>query len=307
MIHIFKNIQRGILFAFLLLFLSVYNLNAQEDNVIQYDIGSILFSTLSEGQQQGRAGILIGATEEMKKSVIPDGTFPNAVNAFLVEVGNKVILFDTGFGRQLFNNLQACKITPDEINAVVLTHMHGDHIGGLLRDNEKSFPNATLYIPQPEYNYWTSDEAMQGVPENSRGSFIAARKAIDAYKDKLQLFEPGDIDKAHELFPGIRSIAAYGHTPGHTGYMIESDGSKLFFCADLVHAMAIQAPFPEVAVTYDVDPVKAVESRQKLFKYLSDNKIRIAGSHIQFPALGNLKKNNATGYEFVLTCTCESR
>ena len=304
----FKNpVFRYISYIPVILFLSVCNLNAQDENVISYDIGSFIFTTLSEGQQQGNKGILIGATEEMQKKTIPDGTFPNAVNAFLVETGDKTILFDAGFGRQLLNNLQSYKKTPSDIDAVVLTHMHGDHIGGLLLNNEKSFPNATLYIPQPEYDYWTSDEAMKSVPEKSRGSFMSARKVIDAYKGKLQLFTPGDIDKVHELFPGIRSIAAYGHTPGHTGYMIESDGSEMFFCADLVHAMAIQAPFPEVAVTYDIDPAKAVETRQKLFKHLSDNNIRIAGSHIQFPAIGNLKKNSANGYDFVLICVCESR
>jgi glyoxylase-like metal-dependent hydrolase (beta-lactamase superfamily II) len=272
--------------------------NAQDNNVITFDVGSFTITLLSEGQQQGNQSILTGATEMMLKQAIPDGTFPNATNAFLVKAGNKTVLFDTGYGKNLFDNLKKLGKTTANIDAIVLTHMHGDHIGGLLRNGKKAFPSAELYISKPEYDYWMSDAA---------GNATQARNVINAYKDKLHLFTPGSIEDAKELFPGIRSVAAYGHTPGHTGYMVESNGSKLFIWGDLTHAMAIQMPFPEVAVTYDVDPKKAVESRLKLLKYLSDNNIRIAGMHIQFPAIGNVKKNKSNGYEFTLICDCEGR
>ncbi|MDR2039097.1 MAG: MBL fold metallo-hydrolase [Bacteroidales bacterium] len=283
-------------FIFFLLLFSC-NLSAQQ-NVITFDFGSYAVSLLSEGQRQGNTGILIGATDEMLKECVPDGKFPNATNVFLVETGEKTILFDAGYGRNLFDNLKKLKRSADDVDIVILTHMHGDHIGGLLRDGKKSFPKAMLYIPRPEHDYWMSDKA---------GNSANARKVIEMYKDKLQLFEPGTIEKPQELIKGIKSVAAYGHTPGHTGYLLESDGSKLLIWGDLTHAMAIQMSYPQVAVTYDVDPQMAVKYRQEILKYVSENKIPIAGMHIQYPAIGNVRKKASGGYEFNLICECEGR
>lgn len=284
-----SNISKSVLGLVSLFILSVFanQANAQK-NVITFDVGSFAVTLLSEGQQQGNKSILIGATEEMLKQAIPDGTFPNAANAFLVETGSKTVLFD---------NLKDYGKAPADIDAIVITHMHGDHIGGLLRNGEKAFPSVELYIPKAEYDYWM----------NSESGASQAQNVIHAYKDQLHLFTPDGIEDAKELLPGIRSVAAYGHTPGHTGYMIESNGSKLFIWGDLTHAMAIQMPYPEVAVTYDVDPKKAVESRLQLLKYLSENNIRIAGMHIPFPAIGTIKKNTSHGYDFTLVCECEGR
>ena len=294
----------GVISLFVML-IAVFHANAQESNVIQFYVGAIKITLLSEVQRLGQSNILVGATEDMLRETTPNGTFPNAVNAFLVETEDKTILFDTGYGDKLFDNLTLCGKSPADIDIVILTHMHGDHIGGLLHNQEKIFPSAELYIPQPEHDYWMSDEAMQKLPQERRGSFVNARNVINAYKDRLRLFTPGKIDETQEMIPGVRSIAAYGHTPGHTGYMLESEGSKLFIWGDLTHAMAIQMPYPEVAVTYDLNPKQAVESRQQLLKYLAENKIRIAGMHIQFPGIGDIKKNRSNGYDFTLICDCE--
>jgi glyoxylase-like metal-dependent hydrolase (beta-lactamase superfamily II) len=303
------NFQLSIIL--ILLILPICHMKAQErrESVITFDIDfeSLAITLLSEGQGLGETELLIGTTEEMLKRTAPDGTFPIATNVFLVEMGGKTILFDAGYGSKLFDNLEAYKKTVADVDVIMLTHMHGDHIGGLLRDNEKSFPSAELYIPKPEYDYWMSDVAMQKQPESQRGGFTNARNVINAYKDKLHLFVPGAIDGTDELLPGIRSIAAYGHTPGHTGYMLESNGSKIFIWGDLTHAITVQIPYPEVAITYDLDPVEAARSRQQLLNYLLENKIRIAGMHIQFPGIGNVRKNKANGYDFIFMCDCEGR
>ena len=285
---------------------SVPCLKAQDD-VIMFDIGDMTISLLSEGQRQSGTNILIGATDEMVKKVIPEGTYPMATNAFMVEMGGKVLLFDAGLGQKTIDNIAIYGKKPSDVDAVFITHFHGDHIGSLMINNQKGYPNATLYVSKPEYDYYMNDAEMMALPENRRSAFTGARNIFNAYKGKLVVFTPNEIEKATELIPGVKGVAAYGHTPGHVGYIVESDGQKLLLWGDLAHAMAIQMPYPEVAVTYDTDPVKAVESRQKLLKYIAANGIVIAGAHIPFPGIGNLGKQASNGYDFTFMCTCGGR
>ena len=290
----------------LLLVLSFYYLNAQ-DNVITFEVGSATVTLLSEGQRMGDTKVLVGATDEMIKQAIPDGAYPSATNVFLLETAGKVILIDAGLGIKTIENLEFYGKKASDVDAIFITHLHGDHIGSLILNDVKSFPNATLYLSKPEYDSCMSDEMLNSLPENRRSSVLSIRRIFEVYKDRLNLFTPGENNNAPELIPGLKGIAAYGHTPGHTGFMFESDGSKLFFWGDLTHAMAIQMPFPEVALAYDSDTAKAIETRKKMLKYLSENNIRVAGAHIQFPGIGSLSKNNANGYSFALTCGCEGR
>jgi glyoxylase-like metal-dependent hydrolase (beta-lactamase superfamily II) len=281
-------------------------LKAQDDAII-FDIGAATISLLSEGEGQGGTNILIGATDEMVKKVIPDGTYKIATNAFMVELEGKTLLFDAGLGQKTIDNLTVYGKKASEVDAVFITHFHGDHIGSLLINNQKGYPNATLYVSKPEYDYYMNDAEMKALPENRRGAFTTARNIFNAYKGKLEVFMPNEIERATELIPGVKSVAAYGHTPGHVGYLVDANGPKIFFWGDLAHAMAIQMPYPEVAVSYDSDPVKAVESRRKLLKYLSENKIDIAGAHIPYPGMGNLGKQAANGYDFTFMCSCGGR
>ena len=282
--------MRNKTFLFFLLALSICLLSAQ-DNVITFEIGSAKVTLLSEGQRMSGTNVLVGATEEMIKQSIPDGTYSGATNVFLVEMADKVILIDAGLGKQTIDNLELYGKKTGDIEAVFITHLHGDHIGSLVLNDVKSFPKATLYISKPEYDAYMDN--------------VNIRKIFDTYKDQLNIFIPNEIENAKELIPGLKGVAAYGHTPGHTGFLMESDGAKLLFWGDLTHAMAIQMPFPEVAMTYDSDKVKAVEIRQKLLNFLSDDYIRIAGAHIQFPGIGYLSKRVDHGYNFTLLCGCE--
>ncbi len=252
-----------------------------------YKVGTFEVTVLPEIQQSVGSNILINATPEMVKECSTDGTFPNAVNAFLVRTPEKNILIDAGFGRKLFENLQTLGIKPEEINIVLLTHMHGDHIGGLLKDEKATFPNADIYLAKAEYDYWMSDKA-----KNPN-----ARKVLEIYKSKLHFITPQELEQkpANEILSGFEAIAAYGHTPGHTAYLIESNKEKILIWGDLAHAMAIQMPYPQVAVTYDVNPEQATASRKKVLEYISKNHIPIAGMHIAFPAMGQIERKGS-GY-----------
>ncbi|MDR1645505.1 MAG: MBL fold metallo-hydrolase [Tannerellaceae bacterium] len=267
------------------------SLSAQNaGNVFTYKVGLFEITLLSESQGQGNKGVLIGATPEMLQKYAPEGTFPNATNAFFVKTPDTNILVDAGYGRNLFNNLEAIGIAPEHVDVVLLTHMHGDHIGGMLRDGKPSFPQAQVYLAQPEHDYWANE---------GRGQ--QARDVIAAYKERLHLFQPVEAGRnGTPLVAGILGIAAYGHTPGHTAFLVESGKERLLIWGDLTHAMAIQMPYPQVAVTYDVNPEDAIAYRKRILEYVEANKIPVAGMHIAFPGIGAVTRGELPGgYVFV--------
>ena len=298
--HNFKNMKTRIILITLLVMTTFCTKVQKNDNIFSMKLGDSNVYLLSEGQRSGNIGLLVGATPEITGKYAPNDSFPMATNAFLWQTNGKNILFDTGYGTNLFNNLQFLNLKPEDIDAVFITHMHGDHCGGLLRNDSIAFPKATLFISQKEYDFWTNDSVMNQMPENYRGGFLGARKAMDAYKGKLQLFEPNAIDSSYDkvLYPGIKAIAIYGHTPGHVAYLLESGNDKLLIWGDLTHAMAVQMPYPEVALIYDTNPAMAIQSRLSILKFVSDQKIPIAGMHIPYPSIGTIEKADQ-GYKFI--------
>ena len=284
----------------LLISVAFTSLQAQEnENKFTYRVGDFEVNLLSWGQNQGSPSILIGATEDILKECAPQGTFPNAINAFLIRTLDKIILVDAGFEDGLVANLHAYNVHAPQIDIILITHLHGDHIGGLLSNGEARFSNAELYLPQQEYDYWMNDDAMNQLPEDKRSGFKMARLVVETYKDKLHLFIPFQLnEKTPSLLPGITPLAAFGHTPGHTMYLIESQIDKLLIWGDITHAMAIQMPYPEVAVTYDVDPRQAIQSRKKTLEYITKNNIPVAGMHIPYPAMGKIQKEDGEKYRF---------
>ena len=270
--------------------------SAQENpNIFSYKVGAAEVCLLSEGQSMGNADIFIGATPEMIQKAVPNGTYPRSCNAFLVRILGKNILIDTGYGRNLFDNLKSFGVTPEQIDAVLITHVHGDHLGGMLKDDKAAFPNAELYLSKAEHDY-----CMNGEARNAN-----AQKVIETYRSKLRLFEPKEIDNPLPLLfhfiqdkdvAGIQAVAAYGHTPGHTLFMVVSGDEKLLVWGDLTHAMAIQMPHPQVAMTYDTNTGMAVAARQKALEYVAKNNIPVAGMHTAFPGMGKITKASDGGY-----------
>jgi glyoxylase-like metal-dependent hydrolase (beta-lactamase superfamily II) len=252
---------------------------AADSNIFAWKVGGFEVWTLVENRRQGGVpAILLGADKAALDRYYPNGTSVSETNTFLIRGGGKIILVDTGFGTTLFNSMKTLGISPDSVDAVLLTHLHGDHIGGLQRDGKALFPGAKVYLAQQERDYWTKTNVNQG-----------AAAALAAYSNKVETFRPGELGaKIAELLPGITPIAAFGHTPGHTLFMVESNGQKLLIWGDLMHAEQIQFPRPDISVTYDTDPVIAASSRKKVLEYAAANNIPIAGMHLVYPAIGRV-------------------
>lgn len=199
---------------------------------------------------------------------LQDG-IPSTISAFWVEANGEHILFDTGIGApdgKLMERLQAIGLTPADVRYLYLTHLHGDHIGGMMRGDSVVFPNAEVYLAKAEYDAW-----MQ-MPADQNAQAVAT---MEAYKEHLHLFAFGDT-----LPGGVCTIDATGHTPGHTAYQVGS----LLIVGDLMHGAALQIPYPEYCASYDMDKTKAVETRRRLMQYARDNKLTIAGMHLPAPA-----------------------
>jgi glyoxylase-like metal-dependent hydrolase (beta-lactamase superfamily II) len=216
-----------------------------------------------------------------------------SVNAFLVNTGSKLVLIDTGTGSsmgpqvgKLLANLQAAGYRPEQVDEIYITHMHGDHIGGLTSNGKANFPNADVHCAQAEGDYWLSDAQMAKAPAEQRDSFKNAIAVFKPYVDSKH-YKPfrGNV----ELLPGIQAIATPGHTPGHTVYKLTSRGETLLLWGDLMHVGAAQFPDPAVAIKFDTDSTSAIAERERIFLDAASHRDLVAGAHIPFPGIGHLR------------------
>jgi glyoxylase-like metal-dependent hydrolase (beta-lactamase superfamily II) len=265
---------------------------AQNKTTNSYKTDSFELITLNENQGKGTPSILLGATPEMLEKAVPDGSFANAINYFLLKMDGKNILFDSGISADaLVKNLSSLNLKPKEIDQIILTHAHGDHIGGLLKDGKAVFPKAEIYISKIEHDYWLGKKNELYI------------NLLEAYGDRLKFVSPSDLWLVDIMIPanGIFPIAAYGHTPGHTMYLIgnKRDKDKVLIWGDIAHAMAVQMPFPQVAVTYDVRPQEAIETRFKVLDFVVENNLPVAGMHIPFSGMVEIRRD--ADYHYIFT------
>ena len=280
--------KRKIALGLLLSMIAAGVFAAETDGIFSCKVGKIEVSMLVETQREGNAGILIGVDETFLKQYIPANGFMHSTNTFLIKTPKQTILVDTGFGGAVFEKMKKLGVEPDKIDAVLLTHLHGDHIGGLQKDGKALFSKAKVYLSSKERDYFTKTQVNAG-----------AVAALAAYGARVATFEPGEFgSKLKELLPGITPIATYGHTPGHTAYLIEDSKEKLIIAGDFLHVALVQFPAPDVSATYDVDPKAAAASRRQIMDYAAKNKIPVAGMHIVYPATGMVEADG-NGYRFL--------
>jgi glyoxylase-like metal-dependent hydrolase (beta-lactamase superfamily II) len=192
-------------------------------------------------------------------------------------------------------NLKASGYQPEQVDEIYITHMHPDHIGGLLADGKMAFPNAIVRADKREADYWLSDDNAKKAPDAMKEFFQGAKAAITPYIAAGH-FKP--FTGATELVPGIKAQPASGHTPGHTTYLVESQGQKLVLIGDLIHVAEVQFPDPTVVIGFDTDSKSAEAERQKEFAAAAKGGYLIGGAHLSFPGIGHLVAEGK-GYQFI--------
>jgi glyoxylase-like metal-dependent hydrolase (beta-lactamase superfamily II) len=281
--------------------------NTQAPYFYRFKLGSVEATVVSDGPLPlgDPSGAFLGLSKDEIAKQLTDNFLPleNAVleqNAVIVNTGSHLILFDTGMGTakdfgpttgKLLNSMKQAGIDPKDIDAVVMSHAHIDHLGGNVGDDNKSnFPNAQFYIAQSDFDFWT-DEGKMGGPLKS---FIAhARKNLLPVRDRIVFFKDGQ-----EILPGVTAIAAPGHTVGHTIFMISSGDKSMAYIGDLTHhpVLLMQKPLTEFA--YDTDPKQSAQTRVRLLTMLADKRIPILAYHFAWPGFGHVAKQG-DGFRYI--------
>ncbi|MFC6445230.1 MBL fold metallo-hydrolase [Shinella zoogloeoides] len=269
-------------------------------------LGSFRILTVRDGMRASGAPNETFGTDQsadavgalLKENFLPGDTFVNSFTPALVDTGAEVVLFDTGMGEggrdagmgRLVEGLKYAGYTPDQISVVVITHMHGDHIGGLMEGGKPAFPNARYVTGRTEYDFWVNPARM-GTPAEQGHQGVLAK--VQPLAEKLTFIEDGG-----EVVPGITGLNAFGHSPGHMIFRIESEGRAMMLTADTANHFVLSLQRPDWEVRFDMDKAQAAATRRKVFDMIATDRLAFIGYHMPFPAAGFVEKAGE-GYRFV--------
>ncbi len=273
----------------------------------RYKVGSYELTAINDGtwyrdldDKFVRNAPFADVQKAMADAFLPTNKIPISFTTLFVNTGSKLIAIDTGTGGQLAptagtftDNMAAAGIDPKAVDAILISHFHPDHINGIkTKENALVFPNAEINVPAPEWAFFMDDAKMNAAPDAAKGAFRNARRIFSDIKDVKQ-FEPGK-----EVAPGITSIAAHGHTPGHTVFTIASGNQSMLVLGDTTNHPVLFVRNPEWQAVFDADPNMAAENRKKLLDRAAADKMLVQGYHFPFPASGYIAKRG-NGFELV--------
>ena len=278
--------------GFYRMMLGDFEVTALNDGAVSYATSRVLPTATPEQIKEGLSAS--GITDPVAMSY----------NAFLINTGSKLILIDTGTGGKLDDqpefhgaghvmaHLRAAGYRPDQVDEIYITHRGPDHIGGLTVGNERAFPNATVRVPRSEFDLFLDPTKTAALLAQAHDN--AQVKAWVQFTQNL--FEPyiragklQGFDEDTQLARGIRALATHGHTPGHTSYVVESQGRTLIVMGDLVLMGALQFAHPSLGSSFDADPKAAAEQRLRIFSMAANFDYWIAGAHLSFPGVGHVR------------------
>jgi glyoxylase-like metal-dependent hydrolase (beta-lactamase superfamily II) len=263
-------------------------------------IGDIEVTALSDGILNTSLDVVLKLPREEKEGLsgkkVGDPV-PISVNAFLLKINDRYALIDTGSGNtmgptlgKLPANLQAAGLSLESIETIFLTHLHPDHANGLVDDEGRAiFPNAEVVLHDEEARFWLDADESAAGNERIRRNISRNRISTAPYRARMRTVGDG------EATPGVSAILQAGHTPGHTGWLLQSGIDSLLIWGDLVHLASIQVPRPDTGLVFDVDPQQAGETRKRMFDRIAADKVMVAGAHMDFPGFGYLTRK---GTEF---------
>lgn len=213
-------------------------------------------------------------------------------NAFAVNTGDRLYLVDTGTGvlmgsslGRVVENLVLAGINVDQIDAVLLTHLHPDHFGGMTMEGRQVFKNADIYVSEADAKFWLGTDAAEKAPADMKQFFTMASDSMKPYAHRLK-----PLPANGEIAPGISAVALPGHTVGHTGYLFSSEKEQMLVWGDIVHNAAIQFVRPEITLAFDTDQAAAGAARKRAFDMAAADKLLVAGMHLPFPGLGYVER-----------------
>ncbi|MFI8416347.1 MBL fold metallo-hydrolase [Serratia sp. NPDC078593] len=286
---------------------SAVDIQRQAPGFYRMPLGKLTITAISDGTVTLPLEQLLVPIDpdKLTQRMADDAMTPQAetsINTFVIDDGKQRVLVDTGAGKlfgqhggHLLENLKAAGYPAGSINAVLLTHVHGDHSGGVVKNGKPTFPNAVVYVDKHDPQFWLNNDNQNKVEVGQRHTFKESADALNPLiaAGKLKTFT------APTTLPlGIQAQAAYGHTPGSVTYRITSQGQTLMLWGDIIHAKAVQMPEPAVAIHFDVDRPQAVATRERILAQATKEGFWVAAAHISFPGLGHVKAQEQ-GYRWV--------